>query len=152
MEQCEGATGLSKSVQMQAKGQGCSAFSESRVYLIPLLRFIFRDKNGRIDWKERYRKFTALTAEAEYKELTGELIRKAEAWEALQILMVIHFESYDRAVQELPALLAGKDAGKIRAQLAKYLDEIRMAEKEALAEAEAKSHKRQPEQKEFVSA
>lgn len=52
MESCEGTTGITKTLQQMAKANGSAAFRGPRVYLLDLIKWIFREAAGghAVDW------------------------------------------------------------------------------------------------------
>ena len=134
MAQAAGTTGVSMPMLQLAKSKGCVAFRQSRIYLLPLVRFLFaQDREDLTDWKARGQKFTALLAEASYLKTTGEVISKTVALECLEAILSVHFTGYERALQELPGQLAGRTAGEIRETLSKFVQDTREAERTAIA-------------------
>ena len=134
MESCEGATGLPKESQRWAKTEGCLAFRQGRVYLMDLLRWIFKATGeGRVNWRGVLIETRAKIAQIELDTTRGNLIARTTALQVLQSLLAIHFEGYERLAQELPASLAGKNAAQVRAELVRYISEIKSAEQSTVA-------------------
>lgn len=127
MQACEAATGVPKSVQQQAKRDGCGAFDAgNRVHLEALLRWLFRGEEGGENWPDRLKRAQALKAEKELAVMEGELVPIADVHEQ-------HAQCASKAVAvltqkfetELPPKQDGMPAERIAEMNRKALDEVR---------------------------
>lgn len=123
---CEAATGIPKSVQQQAKRDGCDAFdSHSRVNLARLLRWLFSRETEDCNWAERLKRAQALTAEIELKQVEGKLVeiervheQHTAIYSKVRAILVQKFET------ELPPKQDGLPAEKIAEMNRTALDEV----------------------------
>lgn len=138
MAACEGATGLPKAAQQQAKREGCDAFdSHGRVDLEKLLRWLFARGEGSENWPDRLKRAQALRAEVELEELNGSLVERAKVRQDMTkaankavAVLVQKFET------ELPPKQDGMPAARIAEMNRAALLEVRtiLAQPQAYAD------------------
>ena len=105
MEACEGATGITKTLQQLAKTNGCSAFrSPPRVYLIDLIKWIFINAaTGQIaDWGKLGIELDTKLKQVKLDTELRELIKLSEAGDSLQKFAAIVFNGVKRLEMESP--------------------------------------------------
>lgn len=126
MAACEGATGIPKAVQQQAKRDGCDSFdSHGRVNLEKLLRWLFARDQG-ANWADRLKRAQALKAETELAVLQGGVVEIEKVHESVDrccakaaAVLTQKFET------EMPPKQDGLPAEKIAAMNRDALDEVR---------------------------
>ena len=149
MESCEGSGYFSKRFLQLLKSSGLPGFENTRVdfnKIIPALEPWLAgtpesDKRelqfeGVTDYAEMGEKYKAKLAKHQFAEAKGQSVTRSAAVETIRVLQSIHFHGYDRLIEELPSAMAGRDAGHIRQQLAKYVAELRQAELNEIARIE----------------
>ena len=140
------ATGISLALLKQMKSDGAEGFHASgRINLFPWLHGLSQWLAGRratdeaelsaenlLNYGQLREKFQGKSEKLKFLELSGQFVSKREVLVVLDSFITIHAEGFARMTQELPALLAGKNAAMVREELAKYLGEIKLAECEAV--------------------
>jgi hypothetical protein len=119
MDNLEAATGISKGLQQTAKKAGCLAFRDTRVYLLDLIRWIFKEaaSGSTADWGKLNEE---LDAKLKQVKLDGELravIQTTEAQECLQNFSAIVFNGLRRLEMETPRDLEMRDRAYIKAEM-----------------------------------
>ena len=119
MEACEATTGINRTLQKMAKDNGCLAFRDTRVYLLELVRWIFKEAAAghAADWGKLNEE---LDAKLKQVKLDGELrnvIQKTEAQECLQNFSAIVFNGYRRLEMESPRDLEMRSRAYIKAEM-----------------------------------
>jgi hypothetical protein len=119
MDNLEAATGISKGLQQTAKKAGCLAFRDTRIYLLDLVRWIFKEAAGghTADWGKLNEE---LDAKLKQVKLDGELravIQTTEAQECLQNFAAIVFNGFRRLEMETPRDLEMRDRAYIKAEM-----------------------------------
>jgi hypothetical protein len=104
MESCEGATGITKTLQQMAKQKGCAAFRGPRIYLLDLVRWIFREAaTGNVaDWGKLNTELDAKLKQVELDTELRNLITRDEAQRCAQDLAAICFGAVKRLEMECP--------------------------------------------------
>jgi hypothetical protein len=104
MESCEGTTGITKTLQQMAKTNGCAAFRGPRVYLLDLVKWIFREAaSGNVaDWGKMNVELDAKLKQVKLDTELRELIRLDESAECLQRLAEIFWGGLRRMEMENP--------------------------------------------------
>lgn len=128
MKQCFGATGIPIRVQLQAKKKGCAAFKSNRVYLEPLLRWLFAQgvDDSDVDWSKELRKEQALRERIKRKKDEQEVIAFSEVKADASEIMTLLFSELDRVfLNEQPATGKGLDEHGLRALNKKHVEALR---------------------------
>jgi hypothetical protein len=104
MESCEGETGITKTLQQMAKQKGCAAFRGPRVYLLDLVRWIFKEAaTGNVaDWGKLNTELDAKLKQVELDTELRNLITRDEAQRCAQDFAAICFGAIKRLEMECP--------------------------------------------------
>jgi hypothetical protein len=104
MESCEGTTGITKTLQQLAKTSGCPAFRGPRVYLLDLVKWIFKEAAaGHVaDWGKMNVELDAKLKQVKLDTELRELIRLDESADCLQRLAEIFWGGLRRMEMENP--------------------------------------------------
>jgi hypothetical protein len=104
MESCEGATGITKTLQQMAKAKGCGAFRGPRVFLMDLVRWIFKEAaTGNVaDWGKLNTELDAKLKQVELDTQLRHLITREEAQQCAQDFAAICFGAVKRLEMECP--------------------------------------------------
>jgi len=110
MESCEGATGITRTIQSLAKSHGCTAFRGSRVYLLPLIQWIFREAAaGQVaDWGKMNEELDAklkwceLESQIGVEGRPGKLVKREDVEAHLRDLTALFFGALKRLKLEIP--------------------------------------------------
>lgn len=104
MESCEGATGITKTLQQLAKQKGCTAFRGPRVYLLDLVRWIFREAaTGNVaDWGKMNIELDAKLKQVKLDTELRILVSKDEVERFTQDFAAICFGALKRLKLEAP--------------------------------------------------
>jgi hypothetical protein len=117
MGQCSAATGIPHSVLKAAKKKS-GAFKAHRIFLEPLLKWIFSKESDGTDWGERFKRAQALIEEHKLAERDHKILNKDDATFAASKIMALLFASLDRRSDQMPAILQGMNAPQIKEKLA----------------------------------
>jgi hypothetical protein len=105
MESCEGATGITKTLQQMAKQKGCAAFrSAPRVFLLELVRWIFKEAAaGNVaDWGKLKTELDAKLKQVKLDTELRNLITREEAQICAQEFAAVCFGAIKRLEMECP--------------------------------------------------
>jgi hypothetical protein len=104
MEACEATTGITKSLQQLAKTSGCPGFRDTRVYLLDLVKWIFKEAAaGHVaDWGKMNVELDAKLKQVKLDTELRELIRLDESADCLQRLAEIFWGGLRRMEMENP--------------------------------------------------
>jgi hypothetical protein len=104
MESCEGTTGITKTLQQMAKQKGCAAFRGPRVYLLDLVRWIFKAAaTGDVaDWGKMNTELDAKLKQVKLDTELRNLITREEAQQCAQDLAAVCFGAIKRLEMECP--------------------------------------------------
>lgn len=133
--QCSGATGIPEAILKHAKKSGCPAFKSNRVYLEPLLRWLFSrgHAEGKTNWGEEFKKWRAKIEQTRYEQRAGELVVKANVDKVVRKVLASTFTILEQIlVNEYPVAVAGLDVAEARVFGKRVLDKV-MAEMQKLA-------------------
>ena len=126
MSQCSGATGIKKELLHLAKGNGCVAFRQHRIYLFPLLRYLFTaSPEDLTDWAAHSKKFTALLAESAWRKASGEVISKAVASQVMGEVCALYWGALQRLEFECAAEFEHQDKTFIFAAMQKKMSQLK---------------------------
>ena len=121
---CSGATGIPVAALKKAKKGGCPAFASSgRVYLGPLLRWMFKDGEGAdvdlgIDWIKEKAKTQTLRERVKLAKEQGSVMDIGRHRESVAMGQSILFAALDRIfASELPPILKGLSELEIRSKI-----------------------------------
>lgn len=104
MESCEGATGIPKSLQQLAKTRGCLGFRASRVYLLDLVVWIFRESNKdtTVDWSKMSKEFDAKLKQVELFKAINKVRDVEEMESCIRDMAAIYFGAIRQWKLEFP--------------------------------------------------
>lgn len=123
MQQCSGSTGIPLTALRKYKGEGCPAFTNGRVRLAELLKWIYRDPNeldateASEDWGKRFKRAEALIKEAKLQEQYERVVEFETVAKFIDWLVALFFAEFDRFEQEYPASLKAKSELEIQAEV-----------------------------------
>ena len=108
------AIGISKSVLTWCKSNGCPAFKSNRVYVLPLVRWIFSDGDRSTDWGKVSEEMGARMKHLEYDREIGNVVAREEVQRVLKAVCGVLFGALKRMTIEDPANLEQRDKGYIK--------------------------------------
>ncbi|XOV73818.1 MAG: hypothetical protein ACFHW5_11750 [Verrucomicrobiota bacterium] len=127
MGSCSAATGIPITTIKQAKRQGCSGFRGSRVYLAPLLRWLFEDTDGsQVNYDHERAQHVVLQnakLKVELRQLKKELLPVEEVKHLGAELGAAIRKVISRLHRSAPSL-EGQDIDVIESRLKEEEDEI----------------------------
>ena len=134
MDACEGATGITKTLQQLAKGKGCSAFRGSRVYLLDLIRWIFKEAaTGNVqDWAKLNTELDAKLKQVELDTELRNLVVRSEVEAYMQEFSAICFGGLKRLKLECPRDFEMRSKSYIKSAMEKKFKQITSAAKASL--------------------
>lgn len=133
---CSAATGIPMAALKRAKTAGCPAFKSNRVYLRPLLTWIFDNPSdaGANNWKEMKEEFQAKREKLRHDKDAGLQVDRGEAVDRIRAGMSTVFSELDRVFcNELPPIQKGLDEIGLRQKAAEAIEQLRAALKEKFA-------------------
>jgi hypothetical protein len=145
MEQCEGIAHVPKSIQRDAKKDGCEAFDGyGRVHLGELLRWIFDEgaDSDKTNWKKVNERLDSQLKELRLAREVRTVITLEEAQTFMSDLMGLCTNAMKRFLLECPVNLEMRPRMEIRAAMDKcYWDTLaKMRSEIAAMESEPKKH------------
>ncbi len=114
MAQCAAAAGISKSIPQWAKTEGCGAFRNSRVYLLELTAWIFRQTNGKVNYTEFNKELDARLKQINIAKEQRQVIEKTEVEECIKEIAAIYYAGLKRMTIEFPKMLEMRSAAEIK--------------------------------------
>jgi hypothetical protein len=123
--QCAEATKIPGTLIKKAKRSGCAAFKSNRVYLAPLLEWIFAQDTGGENWIDFRAKYSALNEKIDHDKKAGLLVEKEPTAKGIHAAESIFFSALERIfLSTLPPFLANLDEFKVRETIRPQLDEL----------------------------
>lgn len=153
MESCEGATGISKSLQQLAKSKGCAAFRGPRVYLMDLVKWIFKEgaAGNVVDWGKLNNeldaklKWVELEASTGVEGRPGKLLDRAQVEAFTSEFAAICFGAMKRWKMEIPRDYEMRDKAYIKTGLEKIYSQAIAQANAALEKLKQESPQLQPQ-------
>lgn len=132
-QQAAAATGIPIEALKRSKRAGCPAFKSNRIYLRPLLVWIFAkpDTAKAETWKAVDEEYTARLKQHNYERKTERVVERGEAIECIRAGMATVFSELDRLfLNELPPALKGLDEIQIRQRAQAEIERLRVTLKD----------------------
>src|SRR4030095_5174190 len=110
-----------------AKRSGSDAFKSNRVYLAPLLKWIFAERSDdKINWREHFDRFHALREETRHQKESEQILDKAETAFTINRGMSLVFGQLDRQAHVgLPPDFKGLKEVESQSRLIQAFEEVK---------------------------
>jgi len=123
---CSAATLIPVGIIRLAKKSGCAAFKNSRVTLLPLLHWIFsqKDADDKVDWTAEVRKWQAKRERLKHERESDHLIERSQVVETIhRIIPRVTQVLEAKLLNEWPSAVAGLDPAQARVYGKRLLDQ-----------------------------